>query len=125
MTVSSMELGLGRPLGRQRLARGTEVLAQREALHQDGGIITGVATGLKFGHAALKQRDGLGQGNGRHLSGRDAASFGSRNVAGSNTRPGPGDGCLSSGRPSTVLSPAALVRLAIHESWQEGVPVTQ
>jgi hypothetical protein len=70
MTVSPEQLGLGGPLGRQGLARGTEMLTHREPLHQHRGIVTAVTTGLKVSHEGLEQCDGLGEGLSRCVGAR-------------------------------------------------------
>jgi hypothetical protein len=49
------------------------VLAPGEVLHQHGGIVAAIATGLEVGDEGLDQGDGVDEGLGRHLGGRGVA----------------------------------------------------
>ncbi|HEX4219295.1 MAG TPA: hypothetical protein VHZ02_13035 [Acidimicrobiales bacterium] len=58
------------------------MLAPGEVLHQHGGIVAAIATGLEVGDEGLDQADGVDEGLGRHLGGTDVAdSHGTRSLA--------------------------------------------
>ncbi len=109
-----MEVGLGRPLGRQGLPCGTEVLTAGEQVDQEGCVLTGVAPGLEGADEGLEQGDGLGQGLGR-VGGRRRASRRRRETRcatgkrhgsqGRQSRSGARRGCPSSRRSSCFVGP--------------------
>ena len=86
--VSCVEVGLGRPLGRQGLPGGTEVLTPREPVDQEGGVLTRVAPRLEGGDEGLEQADGLGDRLGRVRGG----GVGLGSTGGAGVRPGAAGG---------------------------------